>query len=64
MKYATLRRMTVFVLVMLIIEFLDELTFGIMETAWPFIRDELGINYAQIGLLIGLPLFLANFIEP
>lgn len=64
MKYVTLRRMTVFVLVMLIIEFLDELTFGIMETAWPFIRNELGINYAQIGLLIGLPLFLANFIEP
>ncbi|QPC82682.1 MFS transporter [Phototrophicus methaneseepsis] len=58
------RRMTVFVLVMLLVEFLDEFTFGVTETAWPFIRNELDLNYAQIGLLIGIPLFLANFIEP
>ena len=64
MKHAPVRRMTLFVWVMLVIEFLDELAFGVMEPAWPFIRDELAINYAQIGLLIGLPLFLSNFIEP
>lgn len=48
----------------LIIEFLDELVFGIGEAAWPLIRDDLHLNYAQIGLALSLPGFIANFIEP
>jgi FSR family fosmidomycin resistance protein-like MFS transporter len=48
----------------LLIEFIDELVFGVMEAAWPFIRDDLHLNYAQIGLALSLPGFLANFIEP
>lgn len=47
-----------------LIEFLDELVFGIGEAAWPFIRDDLHLNYAQIGLALSLPGFIANFIEP
>ena len=47
-----------------LIEFLDELVFGISEAALPFIRDDLHLNYAQIGLALSLPGFIANFIEP
>ncbi len=50
--------------VYLLIEFLDELIYGISEAAWPLIRDDLHLNYAQIGLALSLPGFLANFIEP
>lgn len=48
----------------LLIEFLDELTYGISEAAWPFIRDDLHLNYVQIGLALSLPGILGNIIEP
>lgn len=48
----------------LLIEFLDELVFGVGETAWPLIRDDLSLSYSQIGLLISLPGIIAAFIEP
>ena len=50
--------------VYLLIEFLDELIYGISEAAWPLIRDDLHLNYIQIGIALSLPGFLANFIEP
>lgn len=51
-------------MIYLLIEFIDELVFGVGEAAWPFIRDDLHLNYAQIGLALSLPGFIANFIEP
>ena len=48
----------------LIIEFLDELVFGIGETAWPLIRTDIHLTYTQVGLLISLPGIIAAFIEP
>ena len=39
----------------LLIEFLDELVFGVGEAAWPLIRSDLDLNYAQIGLALSLP---------
>lgn len=48
----------------LLIEFLDELVFGVGEAAWPLIRDDLHLTYAQIGLLVSLPGIIAAFIEP
>ena len=56
--------MSSFVLLLLIIEFLDELVFGAREAALPLIQQDLDISYGQIGLLLMLPAFLANFIEP
>jgi FSR family fosmidomycin resistance protein-like MFS transporter len=47
-----------------LIEFLDELVFGVGETAWPLIRTDLHLTYTQIGLLVSLPGILAAFIEP
>ena len=51
-------------MIYLLIEFLDELVFGVGEAAWPLIRDDLGLSYFQIGLALSLPGLLANFIEP
>ena len=51
-------------LIYLLIEFLDELVFGVGETAWPFIRNDLHLSYSQIGLLLSLPGIIAAFIEP
>jgi FSR family fosmidomycin resistance protein-like MFS transporter len=51
-------------MIYLIIEFLDELVFGVSEAAWPFIRNDLHLNYIQIGLALSLPGFIGNFIEP
>lgn len=51
-------------LIYLLVEFMDELVFGVSEAAWPLIRNDLHLNYVQIGLLLSLPGFIANFIEP
>ena len=48
----------------LLIEFVDELVFGVGEIALPFIRDDLDLTYTQIGLLLSLPGIIAAFIEP
>lgn len=50
--------------VYLLIEFIDELVFGVSETAWPLIRDDLNLTYTQIGLLLSIPGIVAAFIEP
>jgi FSR family fosmidomycin resistance protein-like MFS transporter len=49
---------------LLAIELLDELVFGAREAAWPLIRSDLGLSYAQIGLLLGVPNLVAAVIEP
>jgi MFS transporter, FSR family, fosmidomycin resistance protein len=57
-------KLTRFVLILLLIEFLDEFVFGAREAAWPLIRDDLGLSYAQIGLFLAVPALIANVIEP
>jgi FSR family fosmidomycin resistance protein-like MFS transporter len=59
-----LRGATIFVFTLLAIEFLDELVFGAREAAWPLIRNDLGLNYFQVGLLLGVPNLIAAVIEP
>ncbi len=49
---------------LLLIEFLDEFVFGAREAAWPLIRTDLGLSYAQVGLLLGLPNVIGNLVEP
>jgi FSR family fosmidomycin resistance protein-like MFS transporter len=51
-------------LIFLLIEFVDELVFGLTDAAWPLIRTDLGLNYVQIGLALSLPGLIASFIEP
>ena len=57
-------RLAVFPLTLLVIEFLDEFVFGAREAAWPLIRSDLGLDYVQIGVLLGVPGVVANVIEP
>jgi FSR family fosmidomycin resistance protein-like MFS transporter len=59
-----LRRVPRLVLLFLLIELLDELVYGAHETAWPLIRNDLQLNYAQIGLALSLPGLLSIGIEP
>ncbi|MGE5465044.1 MAG: MFS transporter [Syntrophothermus sp.] len=51
-------------IIYLIIEFLDELVFGVGEVALPLLRDDLSLTYTQIGLLLSLPGILAVLVEP
>ncbi len=59
-----LRRLSGLAVTLLLIEFVDELVFGVGEAAWPLIRTDLRLDYAQIGLLMSLPGLLAAFVEP
>lgn len=54
----------VFIFTLLAVEFLDELVFGAREAAWPLIRSDLDLSYAQVGLLLSLPNIIGNLIEP
>jgi hypothetical protein len=56
----TLRAFRVGVLTLLAIELLDELVFGAREAAWPAIRADLDLSYAQIGLLLSVPMCVGN----
>jgi FSR family fosmidomycin resistance protein-like MFS transporter len=49
--------------VALAIEFVDELADGTKGAALPLIRADLGLSYAQIGLLISVPLLVGSLIE-
>ncbi|HYE66052.1 MAG TPA: MFS transporter [Pyrinomonadaceae bacterium] len=53
-----------FTLVLLAIEFLDELVFGAREASWPLIRDDLHLSYTQIGMLLSVPHFISILVEP
>ena len=53
-----------FVVVLLLIEFLDEFVFGVREAAWPLIRADLKLSYAQIGMLLGVPGIVSSIVEP
>jgi MFS transporter, FSR family, fosmidomycin resistance protein len=57
----SLRRL---ILVLLAIEFLDELVFGVREAAWPLMRNDLGLSYAQVGVLLSVPGAVGNLVEP
>jgi MFS transporter, FSR family, fosmidomycin resistance protein len=48
----------------LLIEFIDEFNYGIAGAVLPAQRDDLALNYAQVGLLLGLPHLVNVFIEP
>jgi len=49
---------------LLVVEFLDELVFGTREAAWPLVRDDLGLSYAEVGLLLALPNLASAVLEP
>ncbi|HJR08870.1 MAG TPA: MFS transporter [Pyrinomonadaceae bacterium] len=48
---------------LLAIEFLDELVDGSRQAAWPLIRRDLALSYAEVGLLLAVPSLVGNFLE-
>ena len=38
--------------------------FGAWTAAWPLIRDDLGLSYVQIGVLLSLPSVFGSILEP
>ncbi|HYE15178.1 MAG TPA: MFS transporter [Pyrinomonadaceae bacterium] len=58
------RRLSSFALSLLLVEFLDEVLFGVHESAWPLIRDDLRLSYTQVGILLSVPTLFGNFVEP
>ncbi|HLZ93962.1 MAG TPA: MFS transporter [Candidatus Dormibacteraeota bacterium] len=57
---APIRRLLV---IWLAIELVDELVFGVQDSALPLIRGDLHLGYAAIGLLLSVPALAANLIE-
>ena len=51
-------------LIFLLIEFIDELVYGVTDAAWPFIQTELHLNYTQIGMLLTVPGIFSTIVEP
>ena len=48
----------------LLIEFFDELNYGVQSTVLPAIRADLGLDYAQVGALLGISGVLGTLVEP
>jgi FSR family fosmidomycin resistance protein-like MFS transporter len=48
----------------MLIEFFDELNYGVGNAALPALRTDLGLSYVQVGLMLGLPGIINTFIEP
>jgi FSR family fosmidomycin resistance protein-like MFS transporter len=48
----------------LLIEFFDELNYGVQSTVLPAVRADLGLDYAQIGALLGVSGVLGTLVEP
>lgn len=63
-KHRIPTRLGHYIFVLLLIEFLDEFVYGAREAAWPLIRDDLGLSYAQIGMLLGVPGIVSSIVEP
>lgn len=58
------KRLTLFVFVMLVVEFLDEFAYSALEAARPLIRDAFELTYVEISLITTLPVLIAILIEP
>lgn len=59
-----LRVITSLTFLFLLIEFFDELNYGIGNAALPGIRTDLGLTYVQVGLLLGIPGVINTLVEP
>ena len=58
------RRLLSLTILFLLIEFFDELHYGVQSAVLPSLRLELGLGYDQVGLLLGLPTVIGAMIEP
>jgi FSR family fosmidomycin resistance protein-like MFS transporter len=59
-----MRGVTTLTFLFLLIEFFDEFDYSVGNAALPAIRNDLGLTYVQVGLLLGLPGIINTIIEP
>jgi MFS transporter, FSR family, fosmidomycin resistance protein len=64
MKKSILNTAALGFVLLLAIEFLDELVDGATGAAWPLVRDQLKLSYLEIGLLLSLPSLFGSLLEP
>jgi FSR family fosmidomycin resistance protein-like MFS transporter len=58
------RRAAGFVILLLSIELLDELVGGVRAAAWPLIRRDLDLSYAEVGLVLAIPGLFGSALDP
>ena len=64
MRVLSTRRVSGLFALLLLIEWFDEVVFAVLGAAWPLIRDDLGLSYAEIGLLMAAPSVASAVLEP
>lgn len=55
---------SLFIVCLLLVECLDEFVFGVREAAWPLVRDDLRLNYVEVGILISAPGIFGGLCDP
>lgn len=63
-KNKTANKVFLLTIIFLLIELLDELVDGVYSPALPLIRNDLHLNYTQIGMLLTIPKTVSSIIEP
>ncbi|MDJ0775402.1 MAG: MFS transporter, partial [Mastigocoleus sp. MO_167.B18] len=63
-KNKTASNVFLLTIIFLLIELLDELIDGVRGAAWPLIRNDLQLDYIQVGMLLTIPNILSSIIEP
>ncbi len=58
------QRFSGFVIILLLIEFVDEFIFSVQIAGWHLVRADLALTYVQIGLILSLPEIVSTIIEP
>jgi FSR family fosmidomycin resistance protein-like MFS transporter len=58
-----LRAVSAVFLLLVSVDYLDEVVFGLREAAWPLIRDDLSLTYFQVGLVLSVPGLIAAPVE-
>lgn len=59
-----IRALTFTVAVLYAIELLDELIYGLYGATLPLLKNDLALNYVQVGLLTTVPGLVSIFLEP
>ncbi|KST68500.1 MFS transporter [Mastigocoleus testarum] len=63
-KNKTVSNVFLLTIIFLLIELLDEMIDGVRGAAWPLIRNDLQLDYIQVGMLLTIPNIVSSIIEP
>jgi MFS transporter, FSR family, fosmidomycin resistance protein len=63
-KNEAARNVILLTFIFLVVELLDELVDGVRVAAWALVRNDLHLDYMQIGMLLTIPNTISSLIEP